>query len=372
MKPVVRGAKLEWIGGRFTLPVPFRDGDELIHSEVVLWLELPSQLLVGSAMTDSRTPISFRETLDEAIERPAVGEPRRPTRVRVSNAGLAEELRGADGIPVVVAPVPELDEVFAEMVDHMAESQGPSYFGDGEIPPWVIAELFSVAHRLFRAAPWRDVSDQQIVRVDIPAYGIDGAWLSVIGAAGESFGLLLFRSLEDFERFGTSTSHPSDGQPTMWSLSFDHKRDLPPPMRREVERNRWPVAGPKAYPVVISIDTQMHPLPTTERDVRIMIACTHAFLSFFAQYRGVYRGDAVFPGLFNEPVSSSFSVNDDVTVTLTTSYDVVASVLEDDVFEDDFLEPAPPPAPRVGRNDPCPCGSGKKYKKCHLNAGQDH
>ncbi|HEY8370476.1 MAG TPA: SEC-C metal-binding domain-containing protein [Thermodesulfobacteriota bacterium] len=30
-----------------------------------------------------------------------------------------------------------------------------------------------------------------------------------------------------------------------------------------------------------------------------------------------------------------------------------------------------PPAParrevkKVGRNDPCPCGSGKKYKKCH-------
>ena len=22
--------------------------------------------------------------------------------------------------------------------------------------------------------------------------------------------------------------------------------------------------------------------------------------------------------------------------------------------------------PRAGRNDPCPCGSGKKYKKCHM------
>jgi preprotein translocase subunit SecA len=22
-------------------------------------------------------------------------------------------------------------------------------------------------------------------------------------------------------------------------------------------------------------------------------------------------------------------------------------------------------APKIGRNDPCPCGSGKKYKKCH-------
>ncbi len=22
---------------------------------------------------------------------------------------------------------------------------------------------------------------------------------------------------------------------------------------------------------------------------------------------------------------------------------------------------------RVGRNDPCPCGSGKKYKNCHMD-----
>jgi preprotein translocase subunit SecA len=22
-------------------------------------------------------------------------------------------------------------------------------------------------------------------------------------------------------------------------------------------------------------------------------------------------------------------------------------------------------APKVGRNDPCPCGSGKKFKHCH-------
>ena len=37
-------------------------------------------------------------------------------------------------------------------------------------------------------------------------------------------------------------------------------------------------------------------------------------------------------------------------------------------------EVAPPaatykPGPKVGRNDPCPCGSGKKYKKCCLNKG---
>ena len=27
-----------------------------------------------------------------------------------------------------------------------------------------------------------------------------------------------------------------------------------------------------------------------------------------------------------------------------------------------------PARPQTGRNDPCWCGSGKKYKKCHLAA----
>jgi preprotein translocase subunit SecA len=31
--------------------------------------------------------------------------------------------------------------------------------------------------------------------------------------------------------------------------------------------------------------------------------------------------------------------------------------------------PVPQPVlregPKIGRNDPCPCGSGKKYKQCH-------
>ncbi len=26
---------------------------------------------------------------------------------------------------------------------------------------------------------------------------------------------------------------------------------------------------------------------------------------------------------------------------------------------------------RIGRNEPCPCGGGKKYKDCHLSAGHE-
>jgi preprotein translocase subunit SecA len=32
-------------------------------------------------------------------------------------------------------------------------------------------------------------------------------------------------------------------------------------------------------------------------------------------------------------------------------------------------EPVRNKGPRVGRNDPCPCGSGKKYKACHMRKG---
>jgi hypothetical protein len=39
----------------------------------------------------------------------------------------------------------------------------------------------------------------------------------------------------------------------------------------------------------------------------------------------------------------------------------------DDEVADDPEEESPPPArQKVGRNDPCPCGSGKKFKKCCL------
>ncbi|MDE3164288.1 MAG: SEC-C domain-containing protein, partial [Acidobacteriota bacterium] len=43
--------------------------------------------------------------------------------------------------------------------------------------------------------------------------------------------------------------------------------------------------------------------------------------------------------------------------------------LEEDEDFDDIFEPEPPPRP--GRNEPCWCGSGKKYKKCHLAADEE-
>ncbi|MDP2883541.1 MAG: SEC-C metal-binding domain-containing protein [Ignavibacteria bacterium] len=41
--------------------------------------------------------------------------------------------------------------------------------------------------------------------------------------------------------------------------------------------------------------------------------------------------------------------------------------MEDEDQSGEFFdtEPSKPKQIRIRRNDPCPCGSGKKYKKCH-------
>jgi Protein of unknown function (DUF1186)/SEC-C motif len=70
---------------------------------------------------------------------------------------------------------------------------------------------------------------------------------------------------------------------------------------------------------------------------------------------------------------------------LTPFGDTVAELSESAAFEpdapdNDTSEWAPPaslgpphrePSRKIGRNDPCPCGSGKKFKKCCLNAAAD-
>jgi preprotein translocase subunit SecA len=52
-----------------------------------------------------------------------------------------------------------------------------------------------------------------------------------------------------------------------------------------------------------------------------------------------------------------------VTYTAPTETGEVESLLDQSTAR--APQPAGAAVPRVGRNDPCPCGSGKKYKQCH-------
>src|SRR5229473_6592006 len=164
----------EWIGSRYTLPEKVRDGDVVVQPQVIIWIELPSGLMLGSTLVNPLKPVSFAETLEEALRNPGAGLPRRPARIRVPDERMARELRrAAGGIPIIVAPVPEVDEAFAELAEAMeSRDSTPTYLGDGDISEAVVKELFSAAALLFRAAPWRHVEEYQVLRVDIPHFDI--------------------------------------------------------------------------------------------------------------------------------------------------------------------------------------------------------
>ena len=352
---------IEWVGGRYTFPHEVRDGGSVFRPDVILWIELPRGEIVRSTVHDPRSPVSLAQSLEETMQDPGEGSARRPNRIRVADERSARELRGAAaGIPIVVAPVPELDHVFEELASATGPSEA-SYLGDGEIAPQLMAELFRAARLLFRTAPWHRIDDQQVVRVDVAALDLDGACLSVIGAAGESFGLLLFTTLDDFHAFPMAAERElraasQDTGVAMRSISFDAADELPPPMLREVEQHAWPIAGPNAYPTLMCLDANHSPLPVTENDVRIITAVTRAFLAFLLRNAEVFESDDP------ELVRESSEGEDGVKVTLTAPYAI---------FEDESLPHAKPAMRDVGRNDPCPCGSGKKYKKCHLDADQE-
>ncbi|MBK8232367.1 MAG: SEC-C domain-containing protein [Candidatus Eisenbacteria bacterium] len=231
---------------------------------------------------------------------PLIGPPRQPRTVRVCGAELADEVRRVlPGARVVDAPTPELQQVVDQMEESLPASdddEDASYLEGGRIDPDTMHELFVAAKLLFEAAPWKVASDSQIIRVDIPAHGIEAGCISIIGAMEESLGFILFPSLRGYERFLGAADRPRrPGQPfdlgtTMLALDFEVGSALPASLRREVMKHGWPVAAANAYPVIHHRSRDAALMPTSEREVRTITA-----------------------------------------------------------------------------NDPCPCGSGKKFKRCCLN-----
>jgi hypothetical protein len=354
---------VEWIGGQMTLPAYVLEG-EPYRPKLVVWLEMPTGVVVGHDLVQEDGRDHLASALKAALKRPAVGPPREPVRLRVGDEGAAAELSNAlgDRFEVQVAPTPELDDLFDDFVEHMSgEDARASYLEGGRVPAPVVARMFDAAAHLYRVAPWKVAADHEVLRMDIPALGVEGACVSIIGALGESLGVIVFASYLAFERFGDAVldrgKHALDLGGPVLALDFWKARDVPSGMRHEIGRYGWAAVAPSAVPVVTHRDRDGVARPLSERDVRIVTECAFAVASFFV------RHPEAFGGRLREPVSESSEVGKSgVTVRLTAPYEAAAS------FRPSKPKAQPPALrdARVGRNDLCPCGSGKKYKKCCL------
>lgn len=357
----------EWVGARLTLPFYITEA-EPYRPQAILWVDLSDATVVGWRMIDpGGPPVSFAGTLEEIMRAPLVGRPRRPSRVRVPDSPLAAELRSIlPEAEIVVDAVPELHEIVQQMAEsmlggeeHAAEA---SYFEHGRVSVAAVESLFAAAHTLYSVAPWKTADDTQVLRLDIPEFGVEGACVSIIGALRESVGVIIFPSLVAFESFldaadvdNLAAEMPDLGTTTL-ALTFERGADLPAGMRREAAEHGWKVTGPNAYPLVQHRDRDGLPRPLVEHDVRVVAACASALAAFCIKHPGLYNEEPF------EPVCESWLNEDELEVRFTAPYEA------DSLFPVNHSTALPVESPRakVGRNAPCPCGSGRKYKKCCL------
>jgi hypothetical protein len=181
-----------------------------------------------------------------------------------------------------------------------------------------MAVLFRRAEFLWHVAPWKDAHDDQVLRVDVPALGVEGACLSILGALGQTLGFLLFPSFEGYQAFGAAAeAGPEEpaalGTPVL-ALDYCRGADLPGSMRREVVRHGWPVASPNAYPRAVGFDPDSTPRPLEERDIELLAAVSGALAAFFVSHGDIFQREEF------TPVSVSWFDERELEVRLTAPY----------------------------------------------------
>ena len=150
----------------------------------------------------------------------------------------------------------------------------PSVWSAWQLPESSLIALFEAAAQFYEAQPWRRLDNEETLSIervrgtnDERANGDSAsgdeasgaAWTAcVMGAGGQQCGLCLYTRDADFARQLTS-DNPHDMlrglEGAVITLYLDPRTELPREMQQEFKRNRWPVAGPNAYPALSTANT---------------------------------------------------------------------------------------------------------------------
>lgn len=287
-------------------PLPIAIDDSPAARPALLLVVSDGFILTGDIVGQpSAAPEDVAELLAGAIQTAAASTGRPPDVVHVRHPAVAErlgELLASSGSAVASVPaLPELDEALAgfhSMVLGRAESAGPRpraaspvTWAGWALPDEQVARVFSSAARYFRAAPWSNITNEDILRTTVRGGGTWSA--SVMGMAGEEFGLALYERHEDLlALLGSDPDFPGHAMAaisgSVVSLTFNARSELPPPMRKEIRDAKWEVAGPRAWPTMMTINTPGGGV--TSRQVDDMIALLDAVAGFAKEHEPMLSG----------------------------------------------------------------------------------
>lgn len=304
----------EWVVGEIVMPMHIIEQGG--YSPVAVFV-LEGPLVLSNTLHHPDDPIDWESEVTNAMNEPAVGAARRPSTIRVASEELQKTLQQTfPDIEIVQASTPEIDTVGKEYENYMIEVE-PSFLQDGAIPVEVIAEFFSAAQLLYQLAPWKKLSDQDLMRIDIPEMGVEGAVLCLLGNADIDYGFALYPTFDHFEKFLDLAERMDDAQQNehletlFLSLTYEKAANLPPKMRREAARHGWEVASTEAYPVPLHVlDDLSHVAPSVD-EIMFLTEITKNFLGFFLRFEPESE----------EPVSMTLETGDGPGVRFTHPFE---------------------------------------------------
>ncbi len=113
------------------------------------------------------------------------------------------------------------------------------------------------AKRFYLAAPWRHLTDEDLIHVEAPRAARGLRHVTVLGAGGQTFGLGFFETAEDFEAVRADVDPETFmGGPNRWAVWYGRMDELPFGDVDLWEDHELPVAGDQAYPVPLRFDSK--------------------------------------------------------------------------------------------------------------------
>ncbi len=216
-----------WVGlstGRVAMkiePGPEMHGPELVLESLVEFAKQERKVLGGRAGRLLVADVAVRDYLQQAI----------------GDSRTSVEL------------VPRLDaveDVLRHYLEHVAPDEPPSVLEGRGVTVDVLRSFADAAATFYRAAPWKYLSDEDVIRIDAPKPPRGYAFAVVLGNAGHTFGLGFHASRAAHDAMGVM---PAGGRAVdARSVIFDSGDGIPIADHDVWEEHGLPLAGPRAYP----------------------------------------------------------------------------------------------------------------------------
>ncbi len=216
---------------RAPLPV-LDDDDQPFLPEVAVCLNVARDLIEMSAPTKASSDQGAANAR-EALRRGAREWRVKPGRVLTEDAGLAGALRAElaeEGVAIEARPqLAEIRGVLSTLQATLAEpDMVPDLLAGEGVTLEQVGAFANAAQQFFEHAPWRWLSDEDLLRVESPDLGAELQHFVIMGAAGEQFGLLFFDSPETWEKvFDLDPEERLDDQ-AYWAVTIDEPAEALP------------------------------------------------------------------------------------------------------------------------------------------------